>query len=93
MDKGQAHALLNQLKLGMYVSQGKINEALYVTGDLDVYQLAPTSCRALRADGPESCYVRSSTLEDEGIGEGFKWSMDWDRKRNCNGNPKIERES
>jgi hypothetical protein len=81
MDKGQAHALLNQLKLGMYVSQGKINEALYVTGDLDINKLAPTSCRTLCTDGPESCYVRSSTLEDEGIGEGFKWSMDWNRKR------------
>jgi hypothetical protein len=43
MDKGQAHALLNQLKLGMYVSEGKINEALYVTGDLDINKLAPTS--------------------------------------------------
>ena len=91
MDKGQAHALLNQLKLGMYVSQGKINEALYVTGDLDVYQLAPTSCRTLRTDGPESCYVRSSTLEDEGIGEGFKWSMDWDRKRDSSQVEGVER--
>jgi hypothetical protein len=82
MDKGQAHALLNQLKMGMYVSQGKINEALYTTGDLDVTKLAPKACSALRSDGPQSCYVRSSTLEDEGIGEGFKWSMDWNRKRN-----------
>jgi hypothetical protein len=84
MDKGQAHALLNQVKLGMYVSQAKINEALYVTGDLDVQQIAPRACTALRKDGPQSCYVRSSTLEDEGIGGGFSWSMDWNRKRNSN---------
>ena len=82
MDKGQAHALLNQLKLGMYVSQGKINEALYTTGDLDVNQLAPKACRALRTDGLQSCYVRSSSLEDAGVGSGFKWSVDWNRKRN-----------
>jgi len=89
----EAHALLNQLKLGMYVSEGKINEALYVTGDLDINKLAPAPCRTLRTDGPESCYVRSRTLEDEGIGEGFKWSMDWNRKRNSNENQRIERES
>jgi hypothetical protein len=82
MDKGQAHALLNQLKLGMYVSQGKINEALYTTGDLDVNKLSSTPCRTLRTDGPQSCYVRSSSLEDAGVGGGFKWSLDWDRKRN-----------
>jgi hypothetical protein len=82
MDRGQAHALLNQLKLGMYVSQAKINEALYTTGDLDVHRIAPKACRPLRSDGLESCYVRSRSLEDEGIGGGFKWSVDWDRKRN-----------
>ena len=91
MDKGQAHALLNQVKLGMYVSQGKINEALYTTGDLDVNQLAPTSCRTLREDGPQSCYVRTRQMEDEGIGEGFKWSMDWNRKRNSNEIEGVER--
>ncbi len=91
MDKGQAHALLNQLKLGMYVSQGKINEALYTTGDLDVTKLSPESCRPLRTDGPKSCYVRSSSLEDAGIGSGFKWSMDWDRKRNSNEIKGVER--
>ena len=84
MDKGQAHALLNQVKLGMYVSQAKINEALYVTGDLDVQQIAPRACSPLRKDGPQSCYVRSSSLEDEGVGGGFSWSMDWHRKRNSN---------
>jgi hypothetical protein len=82
MDKGQAHALLNQLKLGMYVSQSRINEALYTTGDLDVNNFAPKACRPLRTDGLESCYVRSSSLEDEGIGGGFNWTMDWNRKRN-----------
>lgn len=81
MDKAQAHALLNQVKLGLYVSEGKINEALYTTGDLDVYKIAPKACRPLRIDGAQSCYVRSSTLEDEGIGEGFKWTVDWNRKR------------
>ena len=84
MEKGQAHALLNQVKLGMYVSQSKINEALYTTGDLDINQLTPKTCRPLRTDGYESCYVRSRTLEDEGIGGGFSWSMDWHRKRNSN---------
>jgi len=84
MDKGQAHALLNQVKLGMHFSQGKINEALFTTGDLDINQLAPKASGTLRDDGPESCYVRSSSLEDEGIGSGFKWSMDWDRKRDSN---------
>ena len=88
MDKGQAHALLNQVKLGMYVSQAKINEALYITGDLDVHKIAPRPCRALREDGFESCYVRSSSLEDEGIGGGFKWSVDWNQRRNSN---EIER--
>ena len=84
MDKGTAHAILNQVKMGMYFSQGKINEALYTTGDLDVNKLSSTSCRPPRTDGHQSCYVRSSSLEDEGIGSGFKWSVDWDRKRNSN---------
>jgi len=84
MDKGTAHAILNQVKLGMYFSKEKINEALFTTGDLDINQLTSTTCRPLRKDGPESCYVRSSSLEDEGIGGGFKWSVDWDRKRNSN---------
>ena len=82
MEKNTAHAILNQVKMGMYFSQGKINEALYTTGDLDVNKLSSTPCRTLRTDGPESCYVRSSSLEDAGVGGGFKWSLDWDRKRN-----------
>ena len=91
MDKGQAHALLNQLKLGMYVSEGKINEALYITGDLDINKLAPKACRPLRTDGTQSCYVRSSTLEDQGIGEGFKWSVDWNSKRNSSQVEEVKR--
>lgn len=84
MNISTAHAILNQVKLGMHFSDAKINEALYITGDLDVQQIAPRAYRTLRTDGPESCYVRSSSLEDAGIGGGFKWSMDWDRKRNSN---------
>ena len=84
MDKGQAHALLNQVKLGMYVSQAKINEALYITGDLDVHKIAPRACRTLRQDGLESCYVRTSSLEYEEIEGGSYWSMEWNRKRNSN---------
>ena len=91
MNISTAHAILNQVKLGMHFSQGKINEALYVTGDLDITKLAPTSCRSLCTDGPQSCYVRSSSLENEGIGEGFKWSMDWNRKRNSNETEGVER--
>jgi len=86
MDKGQAHALLNQVKLGMYVSQGKINEALYTTGDLDVHKIAPRPCQTLRSNGNESIYRRSSSLESEGIGSGFKWSLDWDSRRSSGKN-------
>ena len=87
MDKGKAHAILNQVKLGMYFSQEKINEALYVTGDLDVFSIAPTTCRTLRKDGNESRFIRSRSLESAGIGEGFKWSMDWNRRRDsCKNN-------
>lgn len=82
MYKDQAHALLNQVKLGMPVTQAQILQALYVTGDLDVHKIAPRAGKPLRQDGPQSCYVRSRTLEDEGIGGGFSWSMDWHRKRN-----------
>ena len=88
MNLSTAHAILNQVKLGMYFSEEKINEALYTTGDLDVHKIAPRACRTLREDGLQSCYVRSRSLDDEGIGEGFKWSMDWNRKRNSN---EIER--
>jgi len=89
--KGEAHAILNQVKLGMYFSKEKINEALYTTGDLDVSQLTTKASGTLRTDGPQSCYVRSSSLEDAGVGIGFKWSVDWDRKRNSNEIEGVER--
>ena len=91
MTRYEAHALLNQTKLGMYVSKTKINEALYITGDLDVLSIAPTACRALREDGYESRYVRTRSLESAGIGEGFKWSMDWNSKRSGSKDKGIER--
>jgi hypothetical protein len=81
MDKGKAHAILNQVKMGFYFSQEKINEALYTTGDLDVQKIAPRLSPALRSDGNESIYCRTSSLESAGIGEGYKWSMDWNRRR------------
>lgn len=84
MNKGMAHAILNQVKLGMHFSQGKINEALFVTGDLDVKQLTPKAGGTLRNDGLESCYVRSSQMEYEEIEGRSYWSMDWNRKRNSN---------
>jgi hypothetical protein len=81
MDKGKAHAILNQVKMGFYFSQEKINEALYTTGDLNVLSIAPTACKALCSDGNESPYIRTSSLESAGIGEGYKWSVDWNRRR------------
>jgi len=89
--KGEAHAILNQVKLGMYFSQGKINEALFTTGDLDINQLTPKAGGTLRTDGNESCYVRSSSLESEGIGGGFKWSVDWNSKRSSSEAEGVER--
>jgi hypothetical protein len=91
MNKSMAHAILNQVKLGMYFSKEKINEALFTTGDLDINQLTPKACRTLREDGPQSCYVRSSSLESEGIGSGFKWSVDWNSKRSSNEVEGVER--
>ena len=91
MDKGTAHAILNQLKLGFYFSQEKINEALYTTGDLDVLKIAPRLSTALCSDGDESPYSRSSSLESAGIGEGFKWSMDWNSRRSGSKDKGIER--
>lgn len=84
MNISTAHAILNQVKLGMHFSDAKINEALYTTGDLDVQKIAPRACRPLRQDGLESCYSRTREVENSGIGEGFSWSMDWHRKRNSN---------
>jgi len=70
MEKRKAHALLNQVKLGMYVSQENINVALYMTGDLDIQTIAPKSCRSI--------YSRSTELDD-----CLSWSEDWKRKRNA----------
>jgi len=91
MNKSMAHAILNQVKLGMYFSQGKINEALFATGDLDINQLTPKASGPLRTDGNESCYVRSSSIESEGIGGGFKWSVDWNSKRSSSEAEGVER--
>jgi len=91
MDKMTAHAILNQVKMGFHFSTAKINEALYETGDLDVQKIAPRPCQTLRSNGNESIYSRSSTLEDAGIGSGFKWSVDWNRKRNSSEAGGIEK--
>ena len=91
MHKGEAHAILNQVKLGMYFSKEKINEALFTTGDLDINQLTPKASGTLRKDGNESCYVRSSSLESEGIGGGFKWSVDWNSKRSGSETQGVQR--
>ena len=84
MNISTAHAILNQVKLGMHFSDAKINEALYTTGDLDVQQIAPRACRTLREDGLQSCYVRTSQMEYEEIEGRSDWTMDWNRKRNSN---------
>lgn len=91
MNKDQAHELLNQVKMGMPVSQAQILTALYITGDLDVHKIAPRAGKSLCTNGPKSIYSRSSSLEDEGIGSGFKWSLDWDRKRNSSQAGGIEK--
>ena len=79
MDKQQAHEILDNYKSSSLIN---IRNALIVTGDLDVHQDPTVPSRALRKDGAESCYVRSRTIEGEGIGEGFNWTLDWHRKRN-----------
>ena len=91
MTKYEAHAILNQVKAGLYFSEGKINKSLFLTGDLDVLSIAPTACRALREDGYESRYVRTRSLESAGIGEGFKWSVDWNSRRSGSKDKGIER--
>ena len=79
MNKQEAHEILDNYKSNSLIS---INRALIATGDLDVYQDPTRPSRALRQDGFESCYVRSRQIEGTGIGEGFKWTLDWHRKRN-----------
>ena len=59
MTNYQAHALLNQQKLGMYVTPSQVNEALFITGDLDVRNIAPKVDRPLCQYGPESRYLRT----------------------------------
>ena len=79
MNKQQAHEILDNYKSS---SRQQINEALLHTGDLDAFQDSTGTYRTLRKDGLESCYVRSRQIEGTGIGEGFKWTLDWHRKRN-----------
>ena len=82
MTKDQAHALLNQLKLGMPASTSKINEALFITGDLDVHRIAPKVSESLCRYGPESRYLRTGEASCFAAGEMRVRSMDW----NSNGN-------
>ena len=91
MEKGQAHELLNQVKLGMPVTQAQILQALYVTGDLDVQQITPRAGKSLCKDGLESCYVRSGEMEYEKFEGRSYWSMDWNRRRNSNETGGIEK--
>ena len=79
MTKDRAHEILDNYKSSSLIN---IRQALIATGDLDVYEDPARPSRALRQDGLESCYVRSRQIEGEGIGEGFKWTLDWHRKRN-----------
>jgi len=79
MTKDRAHEILDNYKSSSLIN---IRQALIATGDLDVYEDPSRPSRALRQDGLESCYVRSRQIEGEGIGEGFKWTLDWHRKRN-----------
>lgn len=79
MNKQEAHKILDNYKSNSLIS---INRALIATGDLDVYQDPTRPSRALRQDGLESCYVRLREMQSAGIGEGFNWTMDWNRKRN-----------
>jgi len=65
MDKGMAHALLNQAKLGMGITLEQINEALLKTGDLDVFRHTEQPNRTLCTDGFESCDHRPSTAENQ----------------------------
>jgi len=65
MDKGMAHALLNQAKLGMGITLDQINEALLKTGDLDVFRHTEQPNRTLCTDGFESCNDRPSAAENQ----------------------------
>jgi len=65
MDKGMAHALLNQAKLGMDVTLDQINEALLKTGDLDVFGHKEQANRTLCTDGFESSNDRPCPAADQ----------------------------
>jgi hypothetical protein len=65
MDKGMAHALLNQAKLGMGITLEQINEALLKTGDLDVFRHTEQPNRTLCTDGFESSNDRPSAAENQ----------------------------
>lgn len=82
MDKGQAHALLNQQKLGMYVSPSQINEALFTTGDLDVFNIAPKVDQSLCRYGPESRYLRTGEASCFATGEVRLGAVDRNSKAN-----------
>ena len=69
MTNYQAHALLNQQKLGMYVSPAQVNEALFTTGDLDVLSIAPKVDQPLCRYGPESRYLRTGEASCFSTGE------------------------
>jgi len=69
MNKSTAHAILNQVKLGMHFTEAQVLQALYVTGDLDIHTIAPRTCKSI--------YARSTDL-----GDCLSWSEDWKRKRN-----------
>jgi len=82
MTKYQAHALLNQIKLGMPASTSQINEALFTTGDLDVLSIAPKVDQPLCQYGPESRYLRTGQASCFATGEVRVRTLD----RNSNGN-------
>jgi hypothetical protein len=65
MDKGMAHTLLNQAKLGMDITLEQINEALLKTGDLDVFRHTEQPNRTLCTDGFESSDHRPSAAENQ----------------------------
>ena len=81
MNKDRAHEILDNYKSSSLIN---IRHALIITGDLDVQEDPTRPSRALRQDGLESCYVRLREMQSAGIGEGFNWTMDWNRKRNRN---------
>ena len=82
MTKYQAHALLNQQKLGMYVSPAQVNEALFTTGDLDVLSIAPKVDQPLCRYGPESRYLRTGEASCFATGEVRLGAVDGNSKAN-----------